>query len=340
MRVDLPASRYQDPLSRRSFFGQLLTRVAALPGIEHAGLVSSLPLSSDENLGSLNVKGKTVPGEPVTAERRWASEGYFSALGTKLVAGRYFEPQDANPSRAVAIVNEAVARRFFPKENALGQQVSIGHGWLTVIGIVGDIRNASPESAPLFQVYMHYAPAGLQTMTLVVRTSRDTDRILASVRRAIATIDPGQSISEVRTMDQLLHGSLSRRRFSTTVVLIFASLALLLTVVGLYSVVTYNVAQRSKEIAVRIALGALWRDILIMILRDALAMAGFGVLIGIAVALLANRFVSGFVYGVPARDPITFCATALLMLVVTAVAAYIPGQRAASTDPNAVLRDE
>jgi hypothetical protein len=242
MNLVLPAMKYKDPVARRMFFEQALARVVSVPGVERAGLVSALPLSNNQNLGGLEVRGKTVPGEPVTAERRWASEGYFRALGIPLLAGRYFEPSDGNPGFHSAVINEAVARRFFPKENPLGRQVKIGHDWLT--------------------------------------------------------------------------------------------LALLLTVIGLYSVVTYNVAQRSREVGLRIALGATRNDVLGMVLGEALTMTGAGIVAGTAIALFASRFAGRFVYGVPARDPITLGAIAMLLLLVTA------GCRIYSGPPRGINRSQ
>lgn len=340
MNLMLPDVKYSDQMQRRIFFQEALQRVTAIPGIKHAGLVSTLPLSNNENLGGLEVKGKTVPGEAVTAERRWASEGYFSTLDIPLVAGRYFEPLDGNPELHSAIVNEAVARRFFPNENAIGEQVRIEHNWLTIVGVIGDVHNSSLESSPRLQVYLYYASGTPQPMNLVVRSPEDSGAIASSVRRAIASVDPDQSVADLRTMDQLLEGSVSARRFATGIVGIFGGLALLLAIVGLYSVVTYNVAQRSREIALRIALGAMWSDVFRMVLREALSMTGAGVIAGTTIALLGSRFATGFVYGVPARDPVTFCSIAVLLLLVAAMAVYVPARRAASTDPNVVLRYE
>jgi putative ABC transport system permease protein len=336
----LPAAKYQDQSSRRKFFEQTLQRVVSVPGVDRAGLVSALPLSNNENLGELEVKGKSIPGEPVSAERRWASEGYFAALGIPLVAGRYFEPSDGNPGVRSAVVNEAVARRFFPRENPLGQQVKIGHDWLTIVGVIGDVHNSNLENTPPLQVYLYYGSGTPQAMSLVVRAPQRASQTIASIRRAIETVDPDQSIADLSTMEQHLNNSVSARRFGTTAIAIFGSLALLLTIVGLYSVVTYNVAQRSKEMGLRIALGAMRSDVLRLVLRDALSMTGTGIIAGTAIALFASRFAAGFVYGIPARDPITFGAIIMLLLAVTAVAAYIPARRAASTDPNVVLRHE
>ena len=206
--------------------------------------------------------------------------------------------------------------------------------------MIGDIRNTSLESSPLLQVYLYYAPSTPQAMTLVVQTPLPASRIATAIQHAIAQIDSDQSFSDVKAMDQVVNGSIAARRFGTIVILIFGILALLLTIVGLYSVVAYNVALRSREIGLRIALGALRGNILTLILRDAFAMTGFGLLIGIVAALAASRLAHAFVYGVPIIDSLTFFAITLLLLAVTAIAAYLPGRRAASLDPNIVLREE
>jgi putative ABC transport system permease protein len=336
----LPAAKYRNQGQCRTFFRQALQRVRQQPGIERAGLVSALPLSNNENFGDLQVKGKTLPGEHVTAQRRWASEGYFGALGIPLLAGRYFEVMDGRPGLRSAVVNEAVARRFFPRENPIGQQVAIVHSWLTIVGVIGDLHDSSLEASPRLQVYMYYALGTPATMSLVVRSPENSGAVASSVRSAIASVDPDQAVAGIQTMDQLLSGSVSARRFGTAAVGIFAFLALLLTVVGLYGVVAYNVAQRSKEIAVRIALGAMWGDVVGMVLREALVLTGAGVAIGTVLALIGTRFAGGFIYGIPARDPVTFCGIAALLLLIAAAAAFVPARRAAATDPNVVLRYE
>ena len=330
MDLVLPAAKYKDEAARSLFFRQAFQRVATVPGVEQAGLVSTLPLSNNENLGALNVKGRVVHGQSVPAERRWASEGYFRALAIPLMAGRLFEPSDGNPGLNSAIINEAVVRQFFPKEDALGKQVQIGHNWLTVVGVVGDVHNAKLENSPRLQVYLYYAPAAPPAMSLVVSSTRGTR----------ADLDPDPSAANLKTMDQVLRGSVSTRRFGTAIVTIFGILALLLIMVGLYSVVTYNVTQRSREIGLRIALGAMRADVLRMVLRDALTTSGIGVVVGTTIALVFSRFAAGFIYAVPATDPITFLAIDALLVAVAAVGVYIPGSRAASTDPNIVLRDE
>lgn len=338
--VILPAAKYTTPIQRRVFFQRALERIARQPGVEQVGLVSALPLSNNENLGELQVKGETVAGEHVTAERRWASECYFQVLGIPLLAGRYFEPMDARPGFHSAIINEAVVRRFFRNENPIGRQIAIGHGWLTIVGVIGDVHNASLATSPRLQVYMYYASGTPQKMSLVIRSPESAGAIAASVRRAIVAVDPDQSAANPRTMDQLLNGSVSARRFGTMVIGVFASLALLLTVVGLYGVVAYNVAQRSREVALRIALGAMRSNVIGMVLREALAMTVGGIVAGTILALIGTRFAAAFIYGIPARDPVTFCGIAALLLIVTALAAYIPARRAASTDPSIVLRYE
>ncbi|MGH9771971.1 MAG: ABC transporter permease [Candidatus Acidiferrales bacterium] len=340
MDLVLPAARYKDASQRRIFFQRALERVRQEPGIERAGLVNALPLSNSENLGDLQVKGKTIPGEEVTAERRVASEGYFRTLGIPLMAGRYFEPRDGRPGLHSAIVNEAVVRRFFPKENPLGQQVNMGHGWMHIVGVVGNVHSSSLEASPRLQVYSYYASGTPTKMSLVVRSSESSGEVSSSIRSAIAGVDPDQSVADVQTMDQLVNGSVSARRFGTTVIGIFAFFALLLTVVGLYSVVSYNAAQRSREVAVRIALGALWSDVVGMVLREALAMTVAGVIAGTVLTLIEIRFAARFVYGIAVYDPVTFCGIAALLFLIAGVAAFVPARRAAATDPNVVLRHE
>ncbi len=336
--VVLPSSKYKSEQQRRMFFQQALRRVEELPGVERAGLVSALPLSRTENLGGLQIQGKTVPGDHITAERRWVSEGYFRALGVPLLAGRDFEPFDGNAGWHSAIVNEEVVRRFFQRENPIGKQVNIGHGWLRIVGVVGDVHNTNLETSPRLQVYLYYASGTPQAMSFVVRSPESPGEVAASLRRAIATVDPDQSIADVRTMDQLLNGSVAARRFGSAIIAIFGSLALLLTVVGLYGVMNYNVTQRSREIGLRMALGATQSEVLGIVLRQALAMTCLGIAFGAIGAMLGSGFAAGFVFGVPARDPVTICAIAAILVAVAVVAAYVPARRAASTDPSAVLR--
>jgi putative ABC transport system permease protein len=264
-------------------------------------------------------------------------------MNIALLRGRGFTDADRDGAPDVAIVDEALAKRFWPNEDPIGKR--IGHPWdspwLTVVGVVHNIatqRVGDADSA--MAVYRPLLQESALTMTVVVRSDAATAQIGARVRRAVASIDPSVPVSEVRTMDQIISGSVSKPRFTMVLLGAFAGLALLLGAVGIYGVVSYSVTQRNREIGIRMALGAKQNDVLKLVVRRGALLAVLGAAIGLVLSVAAMRGVSSLLYGVEVADPATFILAPLLLVGVAVVASYIPGRRAAAVDPVRVLNAE
>jgi len=267
------------------------------------------------------------------------SLGYFSALGIPLREGRLFTEDDWKVPRA--IINETMARRFWPKGDALGKRINLctldpKPCWSTIIGIGGNVHQFGLDGEPTFDVYF----VGGWTPYVVVRTASDPAMVAAAVREVIHKADPNLPVTHVMTMDGLLEGSVSPRRFSAMLVGVFAVLAVVLAAVGIYGVMSYTVSQRTQEIGVRMALGAHAADVRSMILLQTIKLTTLGVAIGLVGAFVAARFLTSLVFGVGTHDPITFLGVAILLILVALVAAYVPAQRAMRVDPMVALRYE
>jgi putative ABC transport system permease protein len=342
MRVDLSRQKYDKPDKAASFFTQLETRVGGLPGVENVGFVSELPLS-----GQLNDMPFTVEGRPPVAindyfdaDFRRVNTQYFSALRIPLVRGRNFTEQEVQQSARIVVISELLASQVFPNEEPLGKRLIMMMGkdpW-EIIGIVGDIRDRALASQPLSAMYMPTYQIG--GTNLVIRTQGDPANLAAAVRKEVQAIDPDQPVAAVRTMDQWVETSVAEPRYRTALLGLFALLALVLASTGIYGVMSYSVAQRTHEIGVRMALGAKRFDVLKMVVRQGMLLVVLGVGIGLAGAMALTRVMSTLLFGVTAKDPLTFVAVAALLTLVAFVACYIPAWRATKVDPLVALRYE
>ena len=373
MRVDLPESRYSEQ-QQITFYRDLLQRLQDLPGVVAAGGIFPLPLSTSDINVTFGIEGHPVPAaEEPSAGFRAISPSYFRTMGVPLLRGRPFDARDNEKSPPVAIINQEFARRYFPGQDPIRKRIKPGfaiHGEAVVreiVGVVGDVkdRSLSGEFRPEF--YFTYPQAMVGDMTLCLRTVRDPrtltstvrnsiasldkvvpvydvramdDYVAAAVRNSIASTDKELPVFNVRTMDEYVGASLAQPRFAALLLTLFAALALALTMVGIYGVMAYTVAQRTREIGIRIALGASRSDVLRMILGKGLVITGLGLLIGIAGALALTRFLSGFLYQVKPVDPLTFAAVPVLLGAISLLASYLPAWRAARVDPMVALRYE
>jgi predicted permease len=348
LRTALPSYKYSEHPRRVAFYDQVLERVKALPGVVSVGYTTSVPLQWKGGHNGFTLEGpQPPPGVTTNAIHRQVSTDYFQALGIGLRRGRYFDDADKQQSMPVVIVNEAMARQFWPNDEALGKRFKLGvpnAPWVTVVGVVNDVRQMgmdAPVKAEMYfpyrQITSHfwYAPRDL-----VVRTTSDPLSLVAAVSREIHAVDADQPISNVATMHELLSEETGPRRLGMILLIVFGGLALLLASLGIYGVLSFFVAQQTREIGVRLALGAQLRDILGLVLKKGMGWALLGVAIGLVAAFAVARLMASLLFGVSASDPITFAAIALILTLVALVACYIPARRATKVDPLVALRYE
>lgn len=350
MRMVLPLPKYLKPETRRAFYDELLRRVNEIPGVESAGINTRLPLSTSGLKFSFSVEGRTMPSDANLpfAVYRVVNPDYFRAMGIPLQRGRVFDTRDSSDSTPALIVNRRLAEQFWPGEDPTGKRLKIGppdspNPWATVIGVVGDVRQAGLYGEQLSELYAPYAQerrSWLSPRDLVVRTRGDAASLAGAVREAVWAVDKDQPVSNVRTMDQVLVAAVSRERFQMLLLSLFATLALVLACVGLYGVISYTVAQRTREIGVRMALGARPGDVLRLVIRQGMVLTFAGLLLGIVGGLAVTRVMSDLLFGVTATDAVTFISVGGLLVVVAFLACYVPARRATKVDPLIALRYE
>ena len=351
MQVALPETRYSGE-KIALFYQRLVDRLHALPGVQYAGIARNLPLSGNDASLNFVVENRPVESsaEQSRAKYRAASAEYFAALGIPLVRGRYFDGTDGEKTPGVVIINNAMARRFWPDENPVGKRMKAGFDesqWCTIVGIVGDVKHTGLDAATNAEMYYHYLqiPPELMafvesTMTLVLRTRSEPNSMVAAVRGEVQKMDSDLAVFNVKTMQDLMGGSLAQPRFRTLLLGIFAGVALVLAAIGLYGVIAYSVTQRTNELGVRMALGAQKSDVLKLVVGHGAQLATIGIGIGLILALPLMRIISQLLFGVNAADPLTFAGTALVILLVTLAASYLPALKAIQVDPVIALRCE
>jgi putative ABC transport system permease protein len=345
LKVSLPDRRYPDDARQAAFYERALADLAALPGVASAAAVSAVPISDDDLIFSFTVEGRppAPPEEARSANWYAVSPDYFRTLRIPLRRGRLFSGADTAMSPRVALINETMARRIFPGQDPLGQRLRMGVDDKVVreiVGVVGDVRHYGLDQPVTMQLYEPCAHRPWDAMTFLLRAAERPDTLAPAARRAILAIDPGQPVSEVRTLQAIVDLSTAQRRFTLVLLALFALVALVLASVGLYGVVAYSVTQRTHEIGVRMALGAQRGEILALVLRQGMGMALWGVLAGLLGAAALARVMSGLLFGVSARDPITFATTVLILTTVALGATWLPARRATRVEPTSALRYE
>jgi predicted permease len=344
LRVSLPEQKYQDHASDR-FYRPVLERVAALPGVASAGWISVLPIQDYWYNGTFAIEGRPPAprGQEPLAEHRAASPGYFAALGIPIRAGRTFSDQDAPGAPTAVIINEAFVHKYFPHENPIGHRLLLDSLALTIVGVVGDVRGAGLDRAPMPEFYVSYLqlPEFIpSSMTLVVHTTMPPTSLTSAIRGAIQSVDPAQPIYNVETMDRVVAESLSNQRLYLWLLGTFAGIALVLAAAGIYGVTSYLVTQRTREMGIRLALGAESKSLVALVVRQGASVAALGTLAGLVGAYALTRALSSLLYGVSATDPVVFGGVAALLVTVALVACYIPARRATRVDPVIALKDE
>ena len=313
-----------------------------------AGAVLSLPIDPGvRGTLSFRIDGRPFDeADPPSSGYQTASDGYFETLGIPVLRGRAFTPADGAEGASVAVVNQAFVERYFAGENPLGKRIAWGDPedegfrWSTIVGIVGNTRFDGLDAEPRAEAYQPMVQAPLPFMTVVLRTSVPPGTLAEPLRRAVSELSPSQPVQKIQTMAQVLHDSLAQRRFTMVVLWIFAGLALTLAAVGLYGVMSFSVAQRSREFGVRLAVGADPGRILVLVVKEAVRLLVAGLVLGGVAALIMGRLITGFLFQVRPTDPIALASATVILTAVTLLAAWIPARRATRTDPMVALRIE
>ncbi len=346
-RISLPGRVYQDAARIRGFHGQLLERVAGLPGVTAVAQSSTAPFSSGNNQQEFVVQGQEpAEGQPVlVASVRSVTPSYFKTVGTPLLRGRAFDEGDADGRELVAIVDESLARRHWADGNALGQRVRVGglrstNPWRTVVGVVAAIKHQDLSRRPDHYVYLPFAQDARRTMDLIVRTAQEPQALAGSVRAQLKTLDPALPMFDVHTLEQAVSDSLRVQRLLNGLLIGFALVALLLASIGIYGVVSLNVRSRTNEFGIRLALGASPSGVRALVLRQGLRLSLAGAGIGLTGAVFLSRHLGTLLFGVAPVDPPTFSAVTLALVGVALLACYVPARRATRLDPLQSLRCE
>jgi putative ABC transport system permease protein len=345
-KIDLPELKYPDKEHRIPFLDEVLRRVNALPGVQSAAIAGNLPFTYNGDSMYIGVEGipDPPPDQQMDVIYRAIGPGYFGTMGIPLLRGRDFTEQENTETGYAVVVSEKLAQHFWPNQDPIGKRLKPGattsdSPWREVIGVVKDVRQNEFLAAPKMQMYMSYRQLKfLAPNALVVRTRVEPMSLATALRNAVWAVDKDQPVSNIDTMDHIVAGAVARQRFSTMLLGIFATLALLLAAVGIYGVMSYSVAQRTREIGIRMALGAQRGDVLKMTVKQGLKLVVMGVAIGLVAAFVLTRVMASLLFGVSATDPITFVSISFVLLSVAMLASYIPALRATKVDPMVALR--
>jgi putative ABC transport system permease protein len=346
--VSLPGSKYPADTQRLAFFEDVVRRIGAVPGIRAAGLVSHLPLAGAGLSADVVIEGARPmsSGEVPAVELRNVDAGYFRAMGIRVLGGREFAGTDKAGGSPVVIVDATFARRFLPNREPVGTRVRLGttigadSGWREIVGVVSGVRSAGLETGPAPTVYVPYYQNPWPTMNLVVLTDSEPGALAGALRREVRALDRDLPLYNVRSLEQVLARVLAFRRFQTVLLSGFAAAAMFLAVIGVYAALAYAVSERTRELGIRIALGAQRRSILALIIRPALGLMGAGIIMGGIAAAVSSRFLSSVLFEIGAWDPATFAGSAVVLAGTGLLASYLPAHRAARVDPIRALRGE
>ncbi|HEX6044623.1 MAG TPA: ABC transporter permease [Pyrinomonadaceae bacterium] len=350
-RTVLPLTKYEDAQKRNAFYQRVLERVESTPGVVSAGYTTSVPLSWKGGTSGFFPEGTTnpIPGVSYDANHRQVSANYLQTMGIPLRQGRYFDAHDNEQAMPVVIINETMAREYWPNGDAVGRRFKLGDPaddvpWLTIVGVAGDVRQMGIDVPVKAEMYLPYQQVKdfdwFIPRDLAIRTNGDPASLTGAVRQAVSAADPDQPISNIATMEEVLGHEAAQRRLGMMLLSAFAVLALLLASLGIYGVLAYFVAQHKNEIGVRLALGATPARILLLVLRKGMALTLLGVAIGLAASFALMRLMSSLLFGVKALDPLTFAGVPLLLAFVALLACWLPARRAAKVDPMVALRYE
>ena len=343
METTLPATKYADETQQTAFYRHALEKLSAMPGIASVALVNNPPLSGRRGVDAFAIEGRaeaTGLSDTPLADYRSISPAYFQAMGIRVLEGRAFTAADDSNAPSVAIVNEATVRRYFSGENPVGKRIRIKNQWREIVGVVGDIRQSGLDEEAATHMYLPYFQVPQGRMGWVMRTTAEPLSVVASVRSRIYEVDPDQPVYNLRTMERVLSESVSQRRLNMLLLGVFAATALLLALVGVYGLISNSVTQRTREIGIRMALGAQKGDVLRLIIKQGMMLTVTGIVVGLATALAVTRYLSSLLHEVNDKDPLTFATISLVVAIVALFACYLPARRATKVDPLIALRFE
>ncbi len=339
----MPDAKYPQRRDKVAFYSRLIGSLQTLPGVESASAVSILPESGKADHTDVRIAGRSdPPGQELTPDVYRVTPDYFRTLRIPLSDGRAFTEQDDGSHNPVTIVNQTLARTLWPNQTAIGQKIWTGAGqtWRTVVGVADDVYQYGRDSAKTMQFYVPHAENGAGSMTVLVRSTRRPDDIARAIRSTVRLADPEQAVFDEATMESVVSSTVAARRFTLFIVLAFATAALLLAGIGLYGVVAYGAAQRTREFGIRVALGARRADVLRLVLGEGAQLVVLGLVAGLIAALAVTRLVSTLLFGVSPNDALTFCGVSVVLLIVALAASYLPASRAMRVDPAIALREE
>ena len=346
LAVDLTLSenRYPDGPQQIAFFQRAVEGIQTLPGVQSAAATTGLPLTVSLNGSDFRIEGRPEPeaGQEMIINTRSVSPRYFQTLGIPVIKGREFSERDRADAPLSAIINNDLARLYFPNEDPLGKRITFtdGESWMSIVGVVGDVKQLGLDSNAEPEVYFPHLQVPAPSMSLIIRTASDPLSVAAAVKNQIQTIDKDLPIDDAKTMQQLLAESVSGRRFNMLLLTVFAMVSLLLAIVGIYGVMSYAVTQRTQEIGIRMALGAKAGDVLTMVVKNGMSLALIGVGIGLAGSFALTRLLSSLLFQVAPTDAVTFTVVSICLVVAALLACYIPARRATKVDPLVALRSE
>jgi predicted permease len=341
MRITLPPTKYETPRQQIAFYNRVLNAVHALPGLQAAAVSSALPLNTSRISPALPEGQPAVPfGQRPILNIQTISPDYAKVLRIPLLRGREFTDHDDAEAPGVAMVNQTLVRRFWPNDNPIGKHILLGQRQppVEVVGVFGDLKNATlgDDAAP--EVMLPFPQLPWPLLNLSVRAAGDPHSLISAIRRQVALVDKDQPLTSVQTMEEVVGSASAQPRFTMLLLAVFSATALILSIVGIYGVIAYLVAQRTGELGIRMALGADQSDVLKLVVGHGLRLTAIGIALGLAGALALTRLMSSLLYQTSATDPIAFMASALLFTVVAVLASYLPARRATRIDPTEALR--
>jgi putative ABC transport system permease protein len=349
-QLSLPESRYGEEAQMISFFDQLMPRLRSLPGVQEAGATVGLPMSGLSFVLTFEVAGRPPlpPSQQPAMQIRVATPEYFKALGIPLVRGRLFDERDREGAPAAALLTEAAAKQFFPGEDPIGKRITLGWGrgegkpraGGEVIGIIGDVKDAGLGEPDPPQLYLSFHQWPVQSMTVLLKTAVPPESLTDAVRREVYAIDPNVPVASVRTLEQIVERSVSQPRFYMALLAAFAAVALVLAAIGIFGVLSFGVAQRTREIGIRMALGARESSVVSLVIGQAMALTGLGIALGVVASWFLSTSISALLFDTSPRDLATFALVASALAIVALVASAVPARRAARVDPIVALRAE